>query len=72
MTEFIPHSIDAPMPIAPDVFVDVLFADGYVSHNTTAGTFGPHTPCDDDMWSFPWRETDRIVGWRLSTDRTDP
>jgi hypothetical protein len=72
MTEFIPHPIDAPRPVARDVLVDVLFANGSIACDKVAETWGPQTPCDDCMWSFPWYEKDRIVGWRLSTGRADP
>lgn len=65
--EFAPHPADAPMPVDHDVLVDVLFADGHISRRQPAGTFGPHTACDDCMWSWPSREEDRIVGWRPAT-----
>lgn len=61
---FIPHALDAAMPVHPDVMVDVQFADGRIARNMSAGTWGPHTACDDCMWSWPWREEDRVVGWR--------
>lgn len=63
--DFIPHARDAAMPVDRDVVVDVQFADGRIIQNTSAGTWGPQTQCDDCMWSWPWFEKDRIVGWRL-------
>jgi len=52
------------MPVKPDTVVDVQFADGRIVRKMSAGTWGPQTACDDDMWTWPWFERDRVVGWR--------